>query len=342
MRVGIVCPSEIALKRFLPALSKLSDFKFVGVATATIDEWFGEENTQRSVSFEYNVIEKEKEKASHFIKNYGGKLFESYESIIKSDEIDSIYIPLPPALHFKWAKLALLSGKHLLLEKPATTNLRETQELISIAEQNNLAIHENYMFVYHSQIISINEIINSGIIGEVRIKRLSFGFPRRSKYDFRYNKNLGGGALLDCGGYPIKYASILLGETARIVYAQSNTINEFDVDIFGSAALINDSGEIVQIAFGIDNSYKCDIEAWGSLGCLISERVFTAPDDYIPIIYIKNDNGTKILELSPDNSFRNSIIRFWNCIENDSIKKENYRNILRQAELVDSFVKYAK
>jgi len=56
---------------------------------------------------------------------------------------------------------------------------------------------------------------------------------------------------------------MLLGKTARIVYANSNYIRDFDVDSYGSAALVNQSGTTVQIAFGMDNCYKCDLEVWG-------------------------------------------------------------------------------
>ena len=116
--------------------------------------------------------------------------------------------------------------------------------------------------------------------------RLSFGFPRRNAEDFRYNKKLGGGALLDCGGYTLKYAHMLLGKTARIVYANSNFTKDFEVDINGSAAMINELGSTVQISFGMDNAYKCDLEIWGSKAHLSTE-VFTAPENFVPEALIK-------------------------------------------------------
>jgi len=281
IRIGIICPSEIALRRFLPALSKLPEFKFVGIATASKTEWEGAND---------DVIENEKVKARSFTEHYGGKMFESYSSLIVSKDMDAVYLPLPPALHYQWAKRALLSGKHTLIEKPATTSYRETQDLISIARKRNLAIHENYMFAFHDQLTAVHEIIDRGEIGDVRLYRISFGFPRRAANDFRYDKKLGGGALLDCGGYTIKYASILLGDSAKIRYAQSNYHEDFDVDLFGSAALVNELGITAQIAFGMDNSYKCDLEVWGSKGSLITGRVLTAPDGFTPEVLLKIGN----------------------------------------------------
>ncbi|MDR2410256.1 MAG: Gfo/Idh/MocA family oxidoreductase [Bacteroidales bacterium] len=330
IRTGIICPSEIALRRFLPAFEQLSDFEFIGVAIADKSEWTDANDT---------VINSERIKAEAFVSQYGGRIFESYASIIHSDEIDAVYLPLPPALHFTWAKQALKAGKHILVEKPATTSLTDANVLLELARKNNLAVHENYMFTFHNQLAAIDDIVNSGEIGDVRLYRISFGFPRRSASDFRYNKTLGGGALLDAGGYTIKYASLLLGETAEIVYAQSNYTDEFEVDIYGSAALVNDGGTTAQVAFGMDNSYKCDLEIWGSKGCLTSGRVLTAPANFIPEVSIKIGDKTETRQLPSDDAFKKSIEKFRDCIENGDIRSNNYKMILRQAKLVKDFIK---
>ena len=333
IRIGIICPSEIALRRFLPALVQLPDFKFVGVAIANKTEWQGAND---------NIINSEKDKAREFITRYGGKFFDSYSQIVNSKEIEAIYLPLPPALHYKWAKLSLLAGKHILVEKPATTSLKCTTELITLASNNKLAIHENYMFAFHNQLSAINDIIQNGEIGDVRLYRISFGFPRRGSNDFRYNKTLGGGALLDCGGYTIKYASMLLGETVKIVYAHSNYIDGFDVDMFGSAALINEHGITVQIAYGMDNSYKCNLEVWGSRGCLTTGRVLTAPAGFVPEVKLEIGNEKEARKLSACDAFVKSIQRFQECIKDESVRKSNYGVISKQAELVDEFIEKAK
>ncbi|MBP1644445.1 MAG: N-acetylglucosamine transferase [Bacteroidetes bacterium] len=329
INIGIICPSEIALRRFMPALSKVKDFNFIGVAYADKSEWEGAND---------EIIENEKIKASLFVEQYGGKLFNSYSSLINSNEVDAIYFPLPPSLHYYWGKKALLSGKHILLEKPATTKIEDTIDIIETARNNNLAVHENYMFIFHNQITEINNIISSGKIGDVRLYRISFGFPRREKNDFRYIKKLGGGALLDAGGYTIKYASMLLGGKSKIVQAKMNYIDEFDVDIFGSAVLMNENGTIAQISFGMDNSYKCDLEVWGSKGSLFSGRVLTAPEGFIPEIEIKIGNDIELISLTSDDAFMKSIQYFQKTIINNIVRNDNYLSITKQASLIDEFL----
>jgi len=329
--IGIICPSEIALRRFLPSLEKLPQFKFVGVAIANTSEWEGAND---------DIITTEKNKAQNIVQQFGGKLFDSYNSIINSKEIDALYLPLPPALHFKWAKLALLAGKHVLIEKPATISFNQTKELLNIANDNQLAVHENYMFAYHKQLSAINKIIDRGMIGDIRLYRMAFGFPRRAPNDFRYNKELGGGALLDCGGYTIKYASMLLGETAKIGFANLNKIDDFEVDVYGSGVLYNDNGDTSQISFGMDNAYKCELEVWGSKGTLSTARVFTAPVGFVPEAKITVNNESHSIKLPEDDAFMNSIEVFYNCITNETSRIENYKLIERQAILVDTFINY--
>ena len=327
-RIGIICPSEIAFRRFLPALKEAGCFEYAGVAIANKEEFVGATD---------EILEKERAKARTFVDNFGGNIFEGYRSLIESQDIDAVYLPLPPGLHYQWAKVALEAGKHILVEKPCTTALVNTQDLLRKAECESLAVHENYMFAFHDQLKAVDDIVNSGEIGDVRLYRISFGFPMRAQNDFRYNKALGGGALLDCGGYTFKYASMLLGPTAKMKYAQSNTIDGFGVDMYGSAALVNDKGVTAQVAFGMDHSYKCELEVWGSKGILYTNRILTAPAGFIPEVIIRKGSEEEKRNLPADDAFKKSILHFYNCIDNSESRKENYQALLRQAKLVEDF-----
>jgi len=324
----------------MPALAKNDNFIFAGIATVSNDEfYFGTENNELK---RQNILDREKEKAREFIDSYGGELYPCYEAIVTSPDIDALYIPLPPALHYKWAKSTLENKKHVLLEKPATLKLAHTVDLLETASANSLALHENYMFAFHNQLEHINSIIKAGELGDVRLYRISFGFPRREQNDFRYNKELGGGALYDAGGYTIKYASMLLGSSAKIVYSKMNYTGEFPVDLYGSAALINEQGVTAQIAYGMDNSYRCELEVWGSTGMLTTGRILTAPDGFVPEAVIKTNNEEKIIKLPPDDTFAKSIKWFYECICDKTKRESGYNEIKQQALLVDELIKETK
>lgn len=341
IRIGIICPSEIAFRRFLPSLQKAgNDINFAGLAIASPEEWFG--NTSKvSAGVIKEQQEREFAKAQNFIDNYGGKIYRGYQNLIKATDVDAIYVPLPPALHYKWAKIALENGKHVFVEKPSTCSLADTDDLIQKASEKGLALHENYMFIYHDQLQILQDVVASGEIGDVRLYRILFGFPMRAQNDFRYNKALGGGALLDAGGYCLKYSNYLLGNSAKIVTAQTNNLEGFEVEMYGSATMVNDEGVIAQMAFGMDNDYQCKIEIWGSKGTITSDRILTAPAGFVPTYTIKKNQNIEIRELPADDAFLKSIQRFKECICNDEIRKENYVILHRQETLVEQFKDYA-
>ena len=327
-RIGIICPSEIAFRRFLPALKEAGCFEYAGVAIASKEEFVGATD---------EILAKERAKAQTFVDNYGGKIYEGYKNLIHSEDVDAIYLPLPPGLHYKWAKEAVAAGKHILVEKPCTIALNTTEDLLNDAKAKGLAAHENYMFAFHDQLEAVNDIVKSGEIGDVRLYRISFGFPLRAQNDFRYNKSLGGGALLDCGGYTFKYASLLLGPTAKIKYAQSNNIDGFNVDMYGSAALVNDEGVTAQVAFGMDHNYKCELEVWCSKGTLYTNRILTAPAGFTPEVIIRKGNEEEKRNLPADDAFKKSILHFSKCIDDKDVREANYQALLRQASLVEQF-----
>lgn len=335
MKLGIICPSEIALRRFMPALQNVDEIEFVGLGACTVEERFGR-NLPDSDTVK-RIMNEEHAKAEAFIRQYGGKIFDGYAAVTDSEEIDAVYIPLPPALHFVWAKRALEHGKHVLVEKPSTISSSQTRQLAALAEKNGLALHENYMFAFHNQLKAIEEVVESGELGDVRLYRINFGFPKREANDFRYNKALGGGALIDAGGYTLKYAAMLLGETAHISYATMNYLKDFEVDMYGSGAMLNEKKQVAWFAFGMDNSYKCELEIWGSRGCLRTGRILTAPAGFVPEMVIQKGNTEEVRKLPADDAFAKSIRHFLDCVHNSKIREQTYLSVQEQAELVDEF-----
>ena len=337
MKISVICPSEIAYRRFMPALMKTGFFEFDGVGYHSKEEIinFNQSNLDEKVNLSKN-------KALSFVNDFGGKLYNSYNEVVNESNVDCIYIPLPPMLHFEYAKKALLNKKHIIIEKPATLSLNDMQGLIELASQNELAVHENYMFIYHSQLSAINDIINSGELGNIRLYRIAYGFPFRGENDFRYHKKIGGGALLDAGGYTIKLASYFLGKNCKVDSASVNYLSEFDADIYGQGVLTNNNGLAAQIAFGMDNDYKCELEVWGSKGTLYTNRILTAPVGYEPTLVLRKNGQEEKIKLSDDDSFFNSLCYFHKCITDDNLRKNHYDELLFQAKLFEDFKRISK
>lgn len=330
IKIGILGASDIAFRRMVPALYNSTQFEYIGVAIPSLKEWGSAKNAEEMISLQ-------KVKAQTFQEKFGGKIYESYESLLKSDEVTAVYIPLPPGLHYKWGSEGLKNNKHILLEKPFTTCLEDTRNLLKEAEQRGLAVHENFAFLYHKQIETIEDILSKEEIGELRLIRAAFGFPYRGENDFRYHKAMGGGALLDCGGYPLKLADHLLGGTTIVSTSFLSSCKNHDVDVFGSATLKNRDGQIAQIAFGMDNSYKCDLEIWGSKGYLSTKRVFT-PTAEMQTQIIINNAEERIICVQPDDQFLHSAEFFAACVQDEKKRKDHYKTIEHQAELFEVMI----
>ena len=331
MRIGIICPSEIAFRRFLPALKRCDNIQFAGVAVADKTEYLGATE---------EVLSNEMKKAKAIQTEYGGEIYNGYNSLLGTSNVDAVYLPLPPALHFKWAVRTLKVGKHAFVEKPCTTSLEDTEMLVGMAKERQLTLHENYMFTYHRQLKQIQEIVESGQLGDIRLYRMDFGFPLRSQTDFRYNKEMGGGALLDCAGYTMRCASFFLGQTAKVVHGMKKGIDGFEVDMFGSATIQNADGVTAQLAWGMDNNYRCSLDIWGSKGSIHSDRIMTAPAGFTPHAIMKLGNDEPVtIALEADDAFKKSIEHFCLCTKNSVVRLSNYEQICHQALLIDQFQK---
>ena len=319
LRIGVLGFASIAQKAIIPAIKDLPEFfEFIGVGTRT------EEKKQEII-------------------NSGFDAFVPYEQIIDKDKIDALYIPLPNAMHNQWVKVALESGLHVLVEKSLGCNLKEVEELNQLAREKKLVLIENFQFRFHSQLDYIKDVLARGILGEIRSIRSSFGFPPFSdSNNIRYQEKLGGGALLDAGAYPMKIAQLFLGNDIKVSSAVSMTPQDSEVDIWGGGMIQQTNGNgFLQFAFGFDHFYQCNIEIWGSLGKLTTNRIFTAPPGYLPEVKIETAKGIEKIQLASDNHYQNMLKHFWNCTQNQELCEEEYSQNYIQAKLLEEFKKIA-
>jgi predicted dehydrogenase len=154
----------------------------------------------------------------------------SYEALAADPNVDVIYVSTPHPFHYENAKLALESGKHALVEKSFTVTGAEARELVDLAESKNLVILEAMWTRWLPHMIRIREIIAAGTLGEVRtvIADHDQNLPDDPKHRIN-NPDLGGGALLDLGIYPVSFAWDILGEPETIA-AISSPVESTGVD----------------------------------------------------------------------------------------------------------------
>ncbi|MBI9066041.1 MAG: Gfo/Idh/MocA family oxidoreductase [Salinivirgaceae bacterium] len=317
INIGILGCAKIAERFMIPALLDLPNhFNIIGIASRDFT------------------------KASICAKRFNIKPYNGYQDLLNDTLLDAIYIPLPNSLHAEWIEKALLNGLNVLVEKSLACNYEDVERLTSIAKARNLVLVENFQFRFHSQLKFIKEKLESGVIGELRCMRSSFGFPPFPEADnIRYNKELGGGALLDAGAYPIKISQIFLGDDIEVKAANLSFDEEKGVDIWGGAYLKQKNGNLFsEIAFGFDNFYQCNIELWGSAGKIYANRIFTAPPGFCPIVEIETSKGINKIELPEDHHFKNMLLHFFNLIIfKETVDIELSQN-LNQARLINEII----
>lgn len=312
MNWGILSCANIAISSVIPAILRTSEDSKITVASRS--------------------LEKAKTTAIQFNCEYAN----SYESLLEIKAIEAVYIPLPTGLHYEWILKALEKGKHVLVEKSATTTYLEAQEIIALAREKNLAVVENFQFQHHSQHQYVLDLISNNEIGEIRSFRSSFGFPPFSEdSNIRYNKELGGGALLDSGAYVLKATSFLMGTEFEVKSSFLSHHKKHGVDWFGGAFLVNKEKNIFsEVAFGFDNFYQCNYEIWGSKGKITSTRAFTAKADFNPTIILEKQGFKEEITLPKDDHFMNMISYFTAIVVARNFEKE-WNNLLSQSKLIE-------
>jgi predicted dehydrogenase len=166
----------------------------------------------------------------------------TYEEAITRDDVDVVYIALPPSAHAPWTVKALEAGKHVFLEKPATTTLEEAESIVAAAEKAGKRLIEAFHYRWHPLFLRALEIVRSGTLGTLLTAQAEFSATiPRNETEFRWRADLGGGALADLGCYPVSWLRQLAGQEPDVT--QASQIREPNgVDRFTRATLSFPSG----------------------------------------------------------------------------------------------------
>ena len=158
------------------------------------------------------------EKAQNFAKLFNApKAYGSYEDLVEDPDIDVVYIATPQTRHKADSILCLSAGKAVLCEKPFTVTSQEARDVMAVAQQKQVFCMEAMWMRFMPLIQEVRRLIQQDEIGDVRLLTADFGYPTEFDPKNRFfNPELGGGALLDRGVYPLSLAFLLLGEPMQV------------------------------------------------------------------------------------------------------------------------------
>jgi len=168
--------------------------------------------------------------------------FGSYAELIARDDIDLVYVPLPPAAHLEWCTAALANGKHVLVEKPFANNAEDAAQMVAAARASGRHLFEGFHYRFHPLFGQALAALRGGAIGRIRHIEAVFNvtLPERPG-ELRYVEELGGGALMDLGCYCLHWIRTIAGDEPTVVSASARCATP-GVDVEVEAELAFTSG----------------------------------------------------------------------------------------------------
>ncbi len=218
------------------------------------------------------VASRKAEVAAQFAAEVGiGRSLGSYEALLADGDVDAVYIPLPNSLHAAWAIRAAESGKHILCEKPLALNRAEAQAMFDAAQRHGVMLLEAYPYQFQPQTAAMLALLREGAIGSVRSMQALFGFPLLGgDTNIRMQPDLGGGALLDAGSYPLSLIRLVMGCAPSSVRADASWAPT-GVDISMSGTLFYADGRRAQFACAMDVANQRRATIAGTEGTIDTE-----------------------------------------------------------------------
>lgn len=164
------------------------------------------------------VAARNRDTADAFASQHGiPTVLPDYESALADDSVDAVYIPLPNSLHAPWTIRALRAGKHVLVEKPFANNHAQALEVAEVAAGIDRVCMEAFHYRYHPLWAETKRFLAE--IGDVHRAEATFDIHLPDRSNIRYDYELGGGALMDLGCYPLHLLRSLLGTEPEVVDA---------------------------------------------------------------------------------------------------------------------------
>lgn len=241
--------------------------------------------------------------------------YDNLEALLGDLNVDAVYLPLANHEHAEWTLCAIEHGKHVLCEKPMALTATDIDAIQAAAQRHKVTVMEGFMYRFHPQHARVQELIRSGLIGEVRSVRSSYSFMMRPARMYRLTESVenGGGAMWDIGCYAIHSARMFFEETPVAVTAIAKYV-ESGADVTTSGIIDFGDGKYAHFDFSFERARRCEYEIIGTKGGIKCHIVWQLPGD-VPVISWWTEDGRQSEERLPtSNHFRLEIEHFSDCV----------------------------
>lgn len=281
--------------------------------------------------------------------------FNDYDNLINNAEIDIVYISLPNIFHHEWIEKCIENEKNILVEKPITTNayqIKKIQEKV-LFKNSKISIFEGFMYKYHPQILKILELIKNDEIGEINHIESSFGinlftkkkfwfFEKKKKINKKgrlFNKNLGGGCILDLGCYPISFITMIsdLIENTKGSFEIINKkieIGETDVDVDASIELVLRNKINAKLFSSFKKNLGTTTKIYGTKGKIEITNTWTGSSNII----VKTKNKHNVINFcNVKDIYILQLEKISDKLINNKVN-QNFDNMILNMEIIDKWL----
>jgi len=273
--------------------------------------------------------------------------YDDLESLIQDADVQAIYCPMANEEHAEWAIKAIKAGKHVLIEKPMAIRLQAINAIYAAANQYQVKVMEGFMYRFHPQHQQVQDIVASGLIGDVLSVRASYSFLMKASRMYRINRNManGGGAMWDIGPYAIHslrwcFAQNGIPAEPKSVIARAK-LNEAGADIVTSGVLDFGPDAEGRARFGhfdvsFERSRKSEYEIIGSKGWVKCHAVWVFQNDVPVISWALEDGRYSEERFAPVNHFTLEIEHFSDCVLNDKPPRLNFADAQGNCKAIEA------
>ncbi|MEO1527138.1 MAG: Gfo/Idh/MocA family oxidoreductase [Planctomycetota bacterium] len=223
-----------------------------------------------------SIASRSQDRADWFASQYGiASAVEGYNNLLSRDDVDAVYISLPPSMHCEWCLRSAEAGKHVLCEKPLAMNVDQVLEIHRACDAAGVRWLDATGWPHHARTHRMQELVQAGTLGKLGHLSAAVSFYRPFQSgEHRLDPELGGGCLLDLGWYAAGISCFFVGKAPQKVFA--DTIEESGVPLRTHAMLWFDGDITAGLSCGYDTATRKWCEVAGSEASLICDD-FTRP-----------------------------------------------------------------
>jgi predicted dehydrogenase len=266
------------------------------------------------------------------------RAYGSYETLLADPEIEAVYISLPNTMHCEWSIRAAEAGKHVLCEKPMDSNPDRVDDAFDAADRAGTLLSEAFMWRHNPQTKRLRELLDDGVIGELRLVRSCFSYGLYDEDNIRLRTDVEGGALMDVGCYCISGSRLVAGAEPESVFGRQWTGPSGTDWVF--TASLRFPGEVLGLFdCGTAMTNRDELEAIGSEASLFLDDPWHARK---PVIEIRRDGDVERVEVEPEDSYGLELENLSDAIRGQGSPLLGRDDAVAQARVIDALFQSAR